>query len=204
MMECGRIIVYACHSPYKVSSFRSAKLPELHEYLKQSLEEATKDGASAANQKKFSAPGLKGMLPYGKRRSTQVDTRKKSQQPTTGIITAAPATSSTGAQVGGKVAKALEKAEQRRIKRQLRQAEVSFSQMHRFTSLYIYRLIISLFYIFNVTDNDGTSGVHFLGFIYLVYLVKFCRNRQVDSNFFPSGMHYTAVNLTIIIKIPKM
>ncbi|XP_028405556.1 cilia- and flagella-associated protein 44-like [Dendronephthya gigantea] len=125
MMECDRIIVYACHSPYKVSSFRSAKLPELYEYLKQSLEEATKDGPSAANQKKFSIPGLKGMLPYAKRRSTQVDTRKKSQQPVTGIITTAPATASGGGggQVGGKVAKALEKAEQRRIKRQLRQAE---------------------------------------------------------------------------------
>ena len=123
MMECDRIIVHACRTPYKVSSFRSTKLPELHEYLKQSLEEAAKDGTSAANQKKFSVPGFKGTLPYGKRRSTQVDTRKKSQQPPTGIITA-PTTAGTGGQVGGKVAKALEKAEQRRIRRQLRQAEV--------------------------------------------------------------------------------
>ena len=123
MMECNRIIVYACRSPYKVSSFRSAKLPELHEYLKQSLEEAAKEGPSTANQKKFSVPGLKGMLLHGKRRSTTVDARKKSQQPTTGILPA-PATAGTGGQVGGKVAKALEKAEQRRIKRQLRLAEV--------------------------------------------------------------------------------
>jgi hypothetical protein len=124
MMECDRIIVYSCQSPYKVSSFRSAKLPELHEYLKQSLEEAAKEGAAAANQKKFSLAGVKGMLPYGKRRSTQVDTRKKSQQPPTGILPT-PATAGTGGEVGGKVAKALEKAEQRRIRRQLRLAEVS-------------------------------------------------------------------------------
>ncbi len=136
MMECDRIIVHACQSPYKVSSFRSAKLPELHEYLKQSLEEAAKDGASAANQKKFSVPGLKGMLPYGKRRSTQVDTRKKSQQPTTGIIPA-PATAGTGGQVGGKVAKALEKAEQRRIRRHLRQAEVRSCTVLYCTGLHI-------------------------------------------------------------------
>jgi hypothetical protein len=123
MMECDRIIIYACRSPYQVSSFRSAKLPELHESLKQSLEEAAKEGISAANQKKFSIPGFKGTLPYGKRRSTQVDIRKKSQQPTTGLI-APPAAAGTGGQVGGKVAKALEKAEHRRIKRQLRQAEV--------------------------------------------------------------------------------
>ena len=123
MMECDRIIVHACQSPFKVSSFRSGKLPELHEYLKQSLEEAARDGTSAANQKKFSIPGLKGTLPHGKRRSTQVDTRKKSQQPPTGIV-APPVNAGTEGQVGGKVAKALEKAEQRRIKRQLRQAEV--------------------------------------------------------------------------------
>ena len=69
--------------------------------------------AMGKDQKKQSIAGVKGLLP-GKRRSTQPEVRKKSHQPT------------PGGEVGGKVAKALEKAEQRRRKKDLRQAEVYY------------------------------------------------------------------------------
>ena len=96
IVECDRIILHACVSTHKVASFRSAKLSELYESLKESLENSFMEKNAAKEQKK-SIVGVKGFLP-GKRRSTQVDARK--------------------------VAKALEKAEQRRLKRELRQAEV--------------------------------------------------------------------------------
>lgn len=126
MMECERIILYACQTPYKVSSFRSAKLPEIYEYLKRTLEEATQEGLPAANVKKISVN--KGTTPFPKRRSTQTDARSKSLQHAEVVATVTPQTAGTTAQVGGKVAKALEKAELRRMKRKLRQAEVKLAE----------------------------------------------------------------------------
>lgn len=114
MLDCDRIILYACTSSHKVASFRSAKVSELHESLKESLDSSAKakDVISGKELKKGNMSGAKGMLP-GKRKLTQADLRKKSLQVT------------SGEQLDGKVAKALEKAEQRRMKRELRQAEVN-------------------------------------------------------------------------------
>ena len=120
-IECDRIVLRAFQTPHKVSAFRSSK----PDYLQQLIQEAE----DSANRGAESAEGMSGKKGFGllakaagfRRRSTQekIAAQQQAQQQQQQQVP------SIQSQLGGKVAKALEKAEARKRKRLARQAQVS-------------------------------------------------------------------------------
>lgn len=128
-IECERIVLRAFQTTHKVSSFRASKTEYLKQLIREADENASRggDGADGMSVKKgfgLKSAGMKRRLTQEKLAMQQQAQQQQQQQQ------APPAQS----QLGGKVAKALEKAEARKKKRLARQAQVRFSALQEILS----------------------------------------------------------------------